>query len=89
MERFGAAENVPTIAKSLKNMVGTRRLELLTSTVSIAFPQTTYPKTPLKQPIFGDELVTSFLQTNVSNPILCERFSARDTDPQLSRVAAS
>ena len=34
MERFEATENVPKIAKPLKEMVGTRRLELLTSTVS-------------------------------------------------------
>jgi hypothetical protein len=34
MERFGATEKVPRIAKTLRNMVGTRRLELLTSTVS-------------------------------------------------------
>ena len=27
----------------------------------LAFPQTTYLKTPRKRPIFGDELVTSFL----------------------------
>jgi hypothetical protein len=27
----------------------------------LAFPHTTYLKTPRKQPIFGDELVTSFL----------------------------
>jgi hypothetical protein len=36
MERFGATKNSPRIAKRLRNMVGTRRLELLTSTVSIA-----------------------------------------------------
>jgi len=35
MERFGATKKVPSIAKRLKEMVGTRRLELLTSTVSI------------------------------------------------------
>jgi len=34
MERFGATEKVPGIAKPLKEMVGMRRLELLTSTVS-------------------------------------------------------
>jgi len=34
MERFGATKNGRKIAKSLKEMVGTRRLELLTSTVS-------------------------------------------------------
>ena len=34
-ERFGATENGLRIAKRLRNMVGTRRLELLTSTVSI------------------------------------------------------
>ncbi len=26
----------------------------------LAFPQTSYPETPHKRPIFGDELVTSF-----------------------------
>jgi hypothetical protein len=26
----------------------------------LAFPQTSYPETPQKRPIFGDELVTSF-----------------------------
>jgi hypothetical protein len=31
MERLGATEKVPSIAKQLRNMVGTRRLELLTS----------------------------------------------------------
>jgi hypothetical protein len=35
-ERFGATENGLRIAKRLRNMVGTRRLELLTSTVSIS-----------------------------------------------------
>jgi hypothetical protein len=41
----------------------------------LAFPQITYLKTPRKQPIFGDELVTSFLQVNFSNPnFLQERF---------------
>jgi hypothetical protein len=39
MERFGATENGPRIAKPLRNMVGTRRLELLTSTVSIEVQQ--------------------------------------------------
>jgi hypothetical protein len=34
MERFGATKNGVMIAKALKEMVGTRRLELLTSTVS-------------------------------------------------------
>src|ERR1700686_5043343 len=38
MERFGATEKVPSIAKPLKEMVGTRRLELLTSTVSMQQP---------------------------------------------------
>jgi hypothetical protein len=41
----------------------------------LAFPQITDLITPLKQPIFGDELVTSFLQVNLSNPhFLQERF---------------
>ena len=41
----------------------------------LAFPHTTYLKTPRKQPIFGDELVTSFLQINIPNPhFLRERF---------------
>ncbi len=39
MERFGAMKNGPRLAKPLRNMVGTRRLELLTSTVSIAVRQ--------------------------------------------------
>jgi hypothetical protein len=39
MERFGATEKGPRIAKPLKEMVGTRRLELLTSTVSIEVQQ--------------------------------------------------
>ena len=34
MERFGATKEVSSMANVLKNMVGTRRLELLTSTVS-------------------------------------------------------
>src|SRR5437868_7743261 len=38
----------------------------------LAFPHTTYLKTPRKQPIFGDELVTSFLQINLPNRIFCE-----------------
>jgi hypothetical protein len=38
-ERFGATEDEPRIAKRLRNMVGTRRLELLTSTVSIEVQQ--------------------------------------------------
>ena len=39
MERFGAMKNGLRIAKRLRNMVGTRRLELLTSTVSIEVQQ--------------------------------------------------
>src|SRR5260370_24115400 len=39
MERFGATEKVANIANPLKEMVGTRRLELLTSTVSIEVQQ--------------------------------------------------
>jgi hypothetical protein len=35
MERFGATENKGRIANPLRNMVGTRRLELLSSTVSV------------------------------------------------------
>jgi hypothetical protein len=38
MERFGATKNGLRIAKPLKEMVGTRRLELLTSTVSMRQP---------------------------------------------------
>ena len=62
----------------LKMVVGTWGLEPQTSTVSILRSttqnpllvllfrfQTTYLKTPPKQPIFGDELVTSFC--NVSS----------------------
>jgi hypothetical protein len=57
----------------MKEMVGTRRLDppdlyRVNFEVNdqkpfacLAFPQTTYLKTPRKQPIFGDELVTSFL----------------------------
>jgi hypothetical protein len=37
MECFGATRNRPRIAKPLKEMVGTRRLELLTSTVSRSY----------------------------------------------------
>ena len=33
----------------------------------LAFPRSTYLKTPQKQPIFGDELVTSFLMLLVEN----------------------
>ena len=46
MERFGATKNEPRIAKPLKEMVGTRRLELLTSTVSIIQQLTGYPGLP-------------------------------------------
>jgi hypothetical protein len=35
MERFGATKNRLKFAKPLKEMVGTRRLELLTSTVTV------------------------------------------------------
>jgi hypothetical protein len=38
-ERFGATKKAPRIAKALRNMVGTRRLALLTSTVSIEVQQ--------------------------------------------------
>jgi hypothetical protein len=34
----------------------------------LAFPHTTYLKTPRKQRIFGDELVTSFLQIKLPSP---------------------
>ena len=70
MEPFGASGTEVREAKPLKEMVGTRRLELLTSTVSNLSQQ---PKTlclscfsglrrlkkALKRPSFGDELVTS------------------------------
>ncbi len=36
----------------------------------LAFPQIAYLKTPRKQPIFGDELLTSFCKPNLSNPHL-------------------
>jgi hypothetical protein len=38
MERFGATEKGLRVTKPLKEMVGTRRLELLTSTVSSGQP---------------------------------------------------
>jgi hypothetical protein len=38
----------------------------------LAFPQTTYLKTPRKQPIFGDELVTSFCRSTSSTRIVCK-----------------
>ena len=36
----------------------------------LAFPQTTYLKTPPKRPIFGDELVTSFCRSPSPTHIL-------------------
>ena len=42
VERFGATKKVPSVAKQLKEMVGTRRLELLTSTVSKRLSAVTY-----------------------------------------------
>src|SRR6266849_7235304 len=38
----------------------------------LAFPHTTYPKIPRKQPIFGDELVTSFCRSTSSTRIFCK-----------------
>src|SRR5712692_6403453 len=38
----------------------------------LAFPQTTYLKTPRKQPIFGDELVTSFCRSTSPTRISCK-----------------
>ena len=38
----------------------------------LAFPQTTYLKTPRKQPIFGDELVTSFCRSTSPIRIFCK-----------------
>jgi hypothetical protein len=51
MERFGAMKNGLRIAKRLRNMVGTRRLELLTSTVSIIpLQQLTWRRETAKYP---------------------------------------
>jgi hypothetical protein len=36
----------------------------------LAFPCITYLKTPQKQPIFGDELVTSFLFHSLGNVVV-------------------
>ena len=38
----------------------------------LAFPQTAYLKTPRKQPIFGDELVTSFCRSTSPTRIFCK-----------------
>ena len=38
----------------------------------LAFPQTTYLKTPRKQPFFGDELVTSFCRPTSPTGIFCK-----------------
>src|SRR5713226_5353808 len=38
----------------------------------LAFPQTTYFKTPRKQHIFGDELVTSFCRSTSPTRIFCK-----------------
>ena len=38
----------------------------------LAFPQTAYLKTPRKQPIFGDELVTSFCRPTSRTCIFCK-----------------
>jgi len=38
----------------------------------LAFPHTTYLKTPRKQPIFGDELVTSFCRSTSPARIFCK-----------------
>src|SRR6266849_6291578 len=38
----------------------------------LAFPQTTYLKTLRKQPIFGDELVTSFCRSTSPTRIFCK-----------------
>jgi hypothetical protein len=38
----------------------------------LAFPQTTYLKTPRKRSIFGDELVTSFCRSTSPSRIFCK-----------------
>ena len=59
----------------------------------LAFPQTTYLKTPRKQPIFGDELVTSFMRLKpMQSPFSAKRFSthSRTRLPHtLARIDAS
>jgi hypothetical protein len=44
----------------------------------LAFPQTTYLKTPRKQPIFGDELVTSLLFLRPTETVLTPQVPAED-----------
>src|SRR6266852_795864 len=54
----------------------------------LAFLRTTYLKTPRKQPIFGDELVTSFCKPKfLAFP--ASRVLAHGVDTQLTRVKAS
>src|SRR6266849_4048349 len=55
----------------------------------LAFPQTTYLKTRQKQPIFGDELVTSFCRSTSPTLIFCKNGFGTGPDTQLTRVTAS
>ena len=50
----------------------------------LAFPFSHLPKIALKQPIFGDELVTSFVQVNLSALAFpARRFLAHGADTRL------
>jgi hypothetical protein len=55
----------------------------------LAFLQTRYLKTPRKQPIFGDEWVTSFCRTTLQSTFSARTVLAHSADIQLTRVAAS
>jgi hypothetical protein len=71
MEPFGASRKAGREANPLKEMVGTRRLELLTSTLSIlrsatqipfpylAFPRSKTQRAPSEMPSFDGELMAS------------------------------
>jgi hypothetical protein len=68
MERFGATENGLRIANQLKEMVGTRRLELLTSTVSKQ-----YSSRPLTQ----KELITGGTGRTVILGAICYQIATK------------
>jgi hypothetical protein len=55
----------------------------------LAFPQTTYLKTPRKQPIFGDELVTSFCTQPLPPAFSARTALAQATDTEQTQVTAS
>src|SRR6266852_516146 len=55
----------------------------------LAFPQTTYRKTLGKQPIFGDELVTSFCRSTFQPAFSARTVLAHGADTQLTHVTAS